>query len=225
MQDRARAGQNDTHRRRGGGRGGGEGASIEDRWSNVQSAVGTSISSGGKDHHRPTLTPSYYGRCSEWGASADGCSTPPPSSPKSAIAAVKRHAVDQPERAKSNQCDQSPTSIAFSGATVTDDDAVAHIIFYGSLSWLSNTCRWAVVGLGAISTLRSHKTDPACLCHRPGVTLHNPVKFCHKSAQLQVTPQALRSHRGHSVLRMRGRVRGGGYCEGARGEKRRLIFA
>ena len=133
-------------------------ASIEDRWSNVQSAVGTSISSGGKEHHRPSLTPSHYGRCSAWGASADGCSTPPPSSPKSA-------AVDQPERAKSNQCDQSPTSIAFSGATVTDDDddAVAHIIFYGSLSWLSNTCRWAAVGLRAISTLRSQKTDPVCL--------------------------------------------------------------
>ena len=82
------------------------------------------------------------------------------------IIAQERHAVDQPERAKSNQCDQSPTSIAFSGATVTDDDeydAVAHIIFYGSLSWLSNTCRWAAVDLRAISTLRSQKTDPVCL--------------------------------------------------------------
>ena len=158
--------------------------------------MGTSISSGGKEHHRPSLTPSHYGRCSAWGASADGCSAPPPSSPKSA-------AVDQPERAKSNQCDQSPTSIAFSGATVTDDDdydAVAHIIFYGSLSWLSNTCRWAAVGLRAISTLRSQRTDPLSLRNRPGVILHNPVKFWHKSAQLQVTPQALRSHRGHSVL-------------------------
>ena len=55
---------------------------------------------------------------------------------------VRRQSISQ--RAKSNQCDQSPTSIAFSGATVTGDDddddddggggAPAHIIFYGSLA-------------------------------------------------------------------------------------------
>ena len=88
MQDRARAGQNDTHRRRGGSGGGSFNRRPMEQRTECESAVGSSISSRGKEHHRPSLTPSHYGRCSAWGASADGCSTPPPSSPKSAMPSI-----------------------------------------------------------------------------------------------------------------------------------------
>ena len=119
-----------------GGRGGGR-VSIEDRWNTVQSATFRLGKNTRCQLVGSAVTPSNHGRCSAWGASANSYYT-------AAIVAQERRRrrqapVDQPERAKSNQCDQSPTSIAFSGATVTDDgddddDAVAHIIFYGSLS-------------------------------------------------------------------------------------------
>ena len=69
VQGRAAAEQNDTHRRRDGGR-----VSIEDRWNTVQSAAcGISLGRERTALVGSALTPSNSGRCSAWGwgASAD----------------------------------------------------------------------------------------------------------------------------------------------------------
>ena len=112
------------------------------------------------------LTPSNFGRCSAWGASADGYYNTCTAQERRGRRRRRRQApVDQAERAKSNQCDQSPTSIAFSGATVTDDDddddddAVAHIIFYGSPAQQYESLS---SGLRAISTLRPKTNCSEC---------------------------------------------------------------
>ena len=138
---------------------GGWRVSIEDRWNTVRTecCVWHFVREGKNTRCQLVgydLTPSNYGRCAAWGASADGYYNTCTAQERRGRRRRRRQApVDQAERAKSNQCDQSPTSIAFSGATVAvtdDDDAVAHIIFYGSLAKQYESLSG---GLRAISTL------------------------------------------------------------------------
>ena len=134
--------------------------------------------------------------------------------------------VDQPERAKSNQCDPSPTSIAFSGATITDDDddaaAVAHIIFYGSPA---QQCDPLGAGLRAISTRCIQKENICLPAPDPRRSLSlNRLSFAsqdgvqnHETATWEMTPQPHEQQRGHSVRsRLRSRERTAGVTEGER---------